>query len=140
MAKQQTAKFLALLTVAMTTTGLSMIPAHASMDGPPRIDSSYPNRQPPYPDTAQDNGEEGTILVDVYVLSSGKPLRAKISQSSGFQDLDIAAEQGALNWHFLPAMRDGDTVSGWTTVKIVFQLPHYVPAPGSPPTANPPAH
>ena len=110
----------------------SILPAQAGVDGPPRLDTSVPNTPPPYPDAAQNNGEEGTILVDVYVRSSGKALRAKVSKSSGFDDLDTAAVQGVLNWHYLPAMRDGDTVSDWTTVKVVYQLPRFVPAANSP--------
>ena len=114
---------------------LSSIPAvHAAgtSDFPPRVDGSFPNSQPPYPLGAQDLGEQGTVVVDVYVKPSGKPEKAKISQSSGFADLDQAAMQGVLNWRFIPAMRDSDKVSEWTTVKVVYQVPVLAPPPAAP--------
>jgi protein TonB len=115
----------------------SMSPAAAQMNSPARVDTALPHPQPPYPDSAQQSGEQGTVLVDVLVRTSGRPVKARISQSSGFQDLDNAAVQGVLNWHFLPATQGGDTVSDWTTVKIVYQLPTMVPAPTQVKSTNP---
>jgi len=111
--------------------GLAATSALAGSDAPARVDRSYANPQPPYPDTAQSNGEQGTILVDVLVRASGKPAGAKVERSSGYRDLDDAAVQGVLNWRFVPAMRGGDWVKDWTTVKVVYQLPTLMP-PASP--------
>lgn len=88
-----------------------------------RVDQSQPNPQPPYPDSAQLNGEEGTVLVGVLVRPTGRASNFRVEQSSGFEDLDTAAVQGAMNWHYVPAERNGDRVSDWTTIKIVFHLP-----------------
>jgi protein TonB len=104
-------------------------------DTPAHVDSSYPNYQPPYPDGAQERGEQGVVMVDVYVRPNGRPKGARIAQSSGFYDLDTAAMQGVLNWRFVPATRDGEPVSDWTAVKIVYQLP--VAATLQYPTAQP---
>jgi protein TonB len=84
-----------------------------------------------YPDAAQLNGEEGTVLVDVYVRPNGRAGKVRVAQSSGFNDLDNAAVESVLNWRFVPATRDGDLVSDWSAVKIVYQLPR--PAPPQPP-------
>lgn len=92
-----------------------------------RVDHNYPSPAPPYPDSAQFAGEQGDVLVDVYVSSSGRPRKVRISGSSGFKDLDEAAIDAAVNWRYIPATEDGDTVSSWTTVKMHFQLPQYVP-------------
>lgn len=108
--------------------------AYAS-DTPAQIDSSWPNPQPAYPASARASGEQGTVLLDVYVRPSGHISKFRVAQSSGFGDLDEAAAETVLNWHFVPAMRDGDKVSDWTTVKIVFQLPQS-PAPTPPPPAK----
>jgi protein TonB len=89
---------------------------------PPRVDMTQPRPQD-YPDSAQSNGEEGTVVVDVYERQSGRPAKIRIKQSSGFSDLDNAAVESVLNWRFMPATRDGDTVSDWTKVKVVYQLP-----------------
>lgn len=97
------------------------------------VDNAFPHPQPPYPDSAQANGEQGVVKVDVYVRSNGRVTRAKISQSSGYADLDTAALQGVLNWRFIPGTANGEAVSDWTTVKVVYQLP--TRAPGQTPTA-----
>jgi TonB family protein len=91
------------------------------------LDQSASNLQPPYPDTAQENGEQGTITLKVHVRSSGRADKVRVLQTSGFADLDMAAEQGVLNWHYIPAAVDGDD-SDWAVVKVVYQLPTYVPA------------
>ncbi|HWE06960.1 MAG TPA: energy transducer TonB [Rhizomicrobium sp.] len=103
-------------------TVLCVSSASAS-ESPPSVDISRPHPQPPYPDSAQLNGEQGTVMVDVFVHPNGRAAKFKVSRSSGFTDLDNAAVEGVLNWRYLPAIRDGETVSDWTTVKIVFQLP-----------------
>jgi protein TonB len=107
------------------------LPSWAQADGAetvPHVDLSAPHNQPPYPDSAQTSGEQGVVWVDVFVRPSGRPTKIRVSQSSGFEDLDNAAVQGVLNWRFVPATRGGNAVSDWTTVKIVYQLPTLVPA------------
>jgi TonB family protein len=94
-----------------------------SYSPPPRIDMSYPHYQPPYPDNAQVSGEQGTVTVNVLVSSGGRVRNVAVAGTSGFADLDNAAVEGVLGWHFIPAVRGGDTVTAWTQVKIVFQLP-----------------
>jgi TonB family protein len=91
-------------------------------DVPPRVDTSKPTNVV-YPESAQRAGEEGAVIVRVYVSSSGRPMKADIAQSSGFDDLDDAALETALNWHYVPALRDGDTASDWATVQVVYKLP-----------------
>ncbi len=87
------------------------------------VDSTQANSEPVYPDSARAAGEEGAILVDVLVHSSGRPGSYRVSQSSGYGDLDAAAVQTVLNWKYVPAMRDGDAVTDWATVRIVYKLP-----------------
>lgn len=88
-----------------------------------RVDPTQANSQPIYPDSARAAGEQGTVLVDVLVRSSGHPSKFRVAQSSGYGDLDAAAVQTVLNWRYVPATHDGDTVTDWTTVKVVYQLP-----------------
>lgn len=97
--------------------------AASASESPAHVDLTAPHPQPPYPDSAQAVGEAGTVLLDVYVRPSGRAGKVRVSQSSGFEDLDTAAVQGVLNWRYVPALRGGDPVSDWTSVKIVFQLP-----------------
>ena len=105
-------------------------------DSPARVDRSYPTPAPAYPDAAQTAGEQGDVLLDVYVTSGGHPRKFRVNQSSGFPDLDNAAAEAVAGWKFVPAVEGGDTVSSWTTVKIHFELPHAAQA--TPPSAPAP--
>ena len=121
-----------LCAAASCMTVLCASSAALGSETPPRVDVSLPHPQPPYPDMAQLNGEQGTVLVDVYVHPNGRASKVRVSRSSGFADLVNAAVEGVLNWRYLPAMRDGDTVSDWTTVKIEYRLPQ----PAAPTPSN----
>ncbi len=101
----------------------SYLPAH--------VDASMPHTQPGYPDSARASGEQGTVLVAVYVHPNGRISKYRVAQSSGFGDLDDAAVESVLAWRFVPATRDGDAVSDWATVRIVFQLPQPLQPPPS---------
>lgn len=101
-------------------------------DTAPHVDMMQPHAQL-YPVSAQAGGEQGTVLVQVYVRPDGKVGKYTVAQSSGFGDLDNAALESVLNWRFVPAMRDGDPISDWTIVKLVYQLPQMPAQISSPP-------
>ena len=107
-------------------------------DSPAHVDRAYPTPAPAYPDSAQIAGEQGDVLLDVYVSSGGHPRKFRVNQSSGYPDLDNAAAEAVANWQFVPAVHDGDTVSAWTTVKVHFELPQAAQAtPAGTPAATP---
>lgn len=108
-----------------------------------RVDRSYPTPAPVYPDGAQYLGEQGDVVLDVLVSARGRPYKIRVSQSSGYRDLDDAATEAAANWRFVPATSGGDTVQDWTSVKIHFELPQAAmmtpvsaQAPGTPPAQH----
>jgi TonB family protein len=105
---------------------IASVPCTFADDGsqypPARLDPAFPNPQPPYPDQAQINGEQGRVTLDVQVRPSGRPAKVRVEKSSGFDDLDTAAVQGVLNWHFIPATSEGDTVTAWRTVTIDYRV------------------
>ena len=117
---------------ALCAVMLGSSPALAG-DTPAHVDSTQENAQPIYPDSARAAGEQGTILVDVLVHSNGRPGQYRVAQSSGYGDLDSAAVQTVLNWKYVPATRDGDSVSDWTTVKVVYELPKTASETQTPP-------
>jgi TonB family protein len=91
-------------------------------DQAPKVDTSQPTPVV-YPVTAQEAGEEGTVIVSVYVTDTGKPQRFNVARSSGYRDLDNAAIETAMNWHYVPAIRGGATTSDWGNFQIVYKLP-----------------
>jgi TonB family protein len=86
---------------------------------PLHLDHAYPNYQPTYPDAAQVNGEQGNVVLNVEITSSGKVRNVKIDKSSGFDDLDNAAIAGVMRWRFIPSPYGSD----WTSVTIAYRLP-----------------
>jgi|SRR5579871_1384064 len=111
-----------------TALGVMISGAAPAAETPPRVDMTQPRPQQ-YPDSAQLNGEQGTVLVSVLVRPNGRVAKYRLAQSSGFPDLDTAALESVLNWRFIPAERDGDVVSDWTTVRVLYQLPTPAPQP-----------
>jgi periplasmic protein TonB len=89
----------------------------------PRVDPRYPLTRPDYPASAIRLGKLGTVTLLLYVLPSGQVGEAKVSRSSGYTPLDIAAIREAQRaWRFLPATSDGTPIGGWITYSVTFEL------------------
>ena len=86
-------------------------------------DASYlRNPAPRYPDFAQQQGWEGTVLLNVHVLANGKPKAVEIKESSGRKILDTAALQAVKRWTFAPAKLGDTPTDSWVEVPIDFRL------------------
>ena len=113
---------------------VSLGAAPALADSPARVDTSMPTPSPVYSAAAQINHEEGKTIVGVLVSDGGRPLRLRVEGSSGFADLDNAAVQAVANWHFIPAIKNGDTATAWAHVEVQFKMPEVVQ--NAPPAAT----
>lgn len=80
------------------------------------------NPAPEYPSLAQRRGWEGTVLLRVRVLASGKPGEIQIQKSSGRQQLDDAALAAVKRWSFVPAKQGDVAQEGWVSVPIDFKI------------------
>jgi periplasmic protein TonB len=90
---------------------------------PPATGARYgQNPRPSYPYEARRRGLEGTVLLLVEILESGRPERITIKQSSGHSVLDEAARGAVGRWSFIPAQREGKPVRSVAEVPIVFSL------------------
>lgn len=90
---------------------------------PPSANAAYlKNPAPEYPQMAQRRGWEGTVLVRVEVLASGKPGQIQIQKSSGRDALDAAALAAVKRWSFVPAKQGDVAQAGWVSVPIDFKL------------------
>lgn len=90
---------------------------------PPRFDAAYlDNPKPVYPPLSRRLGEEGKVILRVFVEQSGQASRVEIQTSSGFPRLDGAASAAVSRWRFLPARRGEEPVAAWVRVPIVFAL------------------
>lgn len=104
--------------VAMTTPPASPAPLT-----PPRFDAAYlRNPAPAYPILSRRLGEQGRVLLRVFVSSAGLPEEVEVRQSSGSLHLDQAAQEAVSKWRFVPARRGEGAVGAWVIVPISFTL------------------
>ncbi|WP_052081062.1 energy transducer TonB [Pseudomonas sp. ML96] len=99
------------------------VAAPAPVETPPSANAAYlKNPAPEYPSLALRRGWEGTVLLRVRVLASGKPAEIQIQKSSGREALDEAAVRAVKRWSFVPAKRGDVAQEGWVTVPLDFRL------------------
>lgn len=90
---------------------------------PPRVDASLgQNPAPPYPRISRRLKEEGTVLLDIYILANGQVGEMRIKQSSGFTRLDQAARAAVAKWRYQPARKKGQAIAFWYVQPVYFSL------------------
>lgn len=88
-----------------------------------RFDADYlDNPKPVYPHASRRLGEQGKVLLRVYVSAAGLAEKVEIKLGSGFARLDQAAEEAVSRWRFVPARRGEQMIAAWVQVPINFQL------------------
>jgi len=98
-------------------------PADNPPPTPPRFDAGYlDNPAPPYPGLSRRLGEEGRVLLRVFVAADGSPAQVEVHHSSGFARLDAAALETVRRWRFAPARRGEERIGAWVVVPISFSL------------------
>ncbi|MGK2742082.1 energy transducer TonB [Tepidicaulis sp. LMO-SS28] len=89
----------------------------------PQAAPGHGNTQPPYPAAARRAGEEGRVVLMLFVAENGRVTDGRIETSSGFPRLDRTALMHALrNWRFTPATQDGQPVGHWKKFAVTFRL------------------
>jgi protein TonB len=90
---------------------------------PPRFNAAYLNNPPPaYPLESRQMGEEGRVVLRVFVNEGGLPQEIQVRTSSGFERLDITAQETVRRWKFVPARRGDSAVGAWVLVPMTFKL------------------
>ena len=77
---------------------------------------------PPYPQLSTENGEEGTVVLNVFINIDGKAF-VWIQKSSGSPRLDAAGRKAVLKTKFQPATYRGKPVTMVFVLPITFALP-----------------
>ena len=89
----------------------------------PKSDSRRPLSQPEYPPSSRRAGEAGTVILEVYVLETGRVGEARVKQSSGFPRLDEAAvREVKRSWRLIPGTENGKPVPMWGQFAVTFKL------------------
>lgn len=101
---------------------------------PAHVDRAAANPPIDFPYALRVRGTQGTAILRVHVSYIGHPDRVEIVQSTGDKDLDNVAAEGVLNWHYIPANDNGESVTDWALVRVDFKIDASAgPAPPSPP-------
>lgn len=89
----------------------------------PSSSASYLNNpKPAYPLASKRMGEEGRVVLKVYIGVDGMPGEVRLHKSSGFDKLDQAALDTVKRWRFVPGKRGGVAEAMWFNVPINFVL------------------
>ncbi len=90
---------------------------------PPSQSASYLNNPPPpYPPMSKRLGEQGRVVVRVFIDEQGLPKDALLEVKSGYSRLDQAALQAVMSWRYVPAQRAGVPLAMWFNVPVTFDL------------------
>lgn len=80
------------------------------------------NRPPKYPPLARKRGWEGTVILQVDILSNGMVKDIRVKQSSSFSLLDQEAMEAVRKWHFQPGSKGGKFTDMQVLVPVHFIL------------------
>lgn len=78
--------------------------------------------KPEFPKASLRNEETGTVTVSFLIGVDGRVMDSKIQKSSGFRDLDRAAQSAIGKCRFKPATADGKAYETWQPVQYVWTL------------------
>ncbi|MET0657692.1 MAG: energy transducer TonB [Steroidobacteraceae bacterium] len=78
--------------------------------------------EPVYPATSRRLGEQGSVILRVFVDPSGRPQQVVVDRSSGHTRLDDAAATAVKRWRFQPASNGSGPVASWSRVTVTFRL------------------
>ena len=76
----------------------------------------------PYPPAAEENGEEGSVILGAVVSPEGKLDSVKVVKRSGSNRLDNAARKGVMRNIFLPSVENGKPVWSQFNIPVSFRL------------------
>lgn len=80
------------------------------------------NPKPAYPPLSRRLGEQGKVVVRVFIETNGTASRAEVQQSSGYERLDRTAVETVLRWRYVPGKRAGVAEAMWFNIPINFVL------------------
>ena len=105
-----------------TPTAAPPAPAAPKIELPSSNAAYLQNPAPAYPAISKRMGEQGKVVLRVFISTDGLPQKIEINQSSGFDRLDRQAQDTVLRWKFVPGKRNGVPEAMWYLVPINFVL------------------
>jgi protein TonB len=102
--------------------------ASTALTAPPKVElpsssADYLNNpKAPYPPLSKRLGEQGSVVVRVWIGTDGLASQPSLKTSSGFDRLDQAALNAVLSWRYVPGKRGGVPEAMWFDVPVNWQL------------------
>lgn len=94
---------------------------------------------PEYPEAALKARVRGLVILRVLVSETGAPLDFRIERGVR-SDINAAAVEAARHWRFEPAVKNGQPVRTFTTIRFPFEGVQFARTPlpgfGAPPTPS----
>jgi protein TonB len=84
--------------------------------------TAHYNAPPLYPQLSRKLREQGTVVLQLTVLASGKVADVTVAQSSGYARLDKVALLAVQHWRYQPAQRAGKAIAYRYRQRIEFSL------------------
>jgi TonB family protein len=88
----------------------------------PAIADSRKCAKPVWPSEALRNNQEGTVTLKFLIGIDGTVRESKVTKSSGFPLLDLAAQDAISKCKFKPGMKDGIAFEAWVPLEYVFEI------------------
>lgn len=116
----QTAPSVVPVAVSANTGPAQAAPAAPKVELPSKDAEYLNNPKPRYPFMSLRAGEQGRVLVKVFIGADGLPQKAEVKTSSGFERLDRTALDSVLQWRYVPGKVGGVAQSMWYVVPVDF--------------------
>lgn len=78
--------------------------------------------QPVYPRLARKRGQQGKVIVEVWIDEEGNQTKRFIATSSGFSSLDNAAIKTIAKWKFGASIENGQAIAHRIQIPVKFKL------------------
>lgn len=75
-----------------------------------------------YPAQSRREDEQGNVIAQAFVDTTGKVKKVNIQKSSGFPALDAATRTWLVTCRFHPAIKDGNPIAMWVAVAYQWKL------------------
>jgi periplasmic protein TonB len=100
-------------------TSKRMVMAEGAMDTPPQ---PVRRNSPKFPEKARRGGVEGFVKMTVFVNQNGTVDQVKVLDASPSGVFEQVAQDAIRTWEFEPGVYQGESVAGWVTQTIRFEL------------------
>lgn len=107
---------------AATTSHVSAAPQRIRIGGNVQISKLVRQQRPVYPFDAQQEGVEGTVVIQAIISKTGDTLNAKVVNTSIDSRLAQAALDAVNQWKYQPTLLNGEPVEVLTTIEVHFEL------------------